>query len=252
MPAGDGTRSGKAPLLVACGEVFFRYRNGLIPLVLVPLFLACLPRPAFGDARLDAWMDGLGLAVAVLGQSLRAAVIGYAYIKRGGKGGRVYAAKLVTEGFFRHSRNPLYLGNLLVLSGLFIIHNNPWVYLLGGSFVLFAYRAIVAAEETYLRARFGAEYEDYCRRVRRWLPDFRGLGRSLDGYRFDWRRLLVKEYGTAYVWTAAALLLLAYEVLTRSDYRQEARHLAMLALLLAFATAGWAAARYVKKGTLLR
>jgi hypothetical protein len=196
-------------------------------------------------------MDLLGVAVAVAGQSFRAAVIGYAYIKRGGKHGQVYAARLVREGFFAHSRNPLYLGNLLVLLGLFIIHNNTWVYVLGLPFFGFAYRAIVAAEEAYLRQKFAAAYDDYCRRVPRWLPDLRGLSRSLEGFRFDRKRVIVKEYGSAYAWTATAVLLLAYEAVTRSDYTDELPRLTVLAILLALLTAGWAAARYMKKGTVL-
>ena len=58
----------------------------------------------------------------------------------------MYAETLVTRGFFAHSRNPLYLGNFLVLLGLFVIYNNPWVYALGVAFFAVTYRAIVAAE----------------------------------------------------------------------------------------------------------
>lgn len=233
--------------LVWWGNFFFRYRNGLFPVVLVALFVAFRPVYPRGSEPLDNWVDLLGLTVAVAGQCLRFAVIGYAYIKRGGKNKQVYAEKLVTEGFFRHSRNPLYLGNLLVLLGLFIIHNNPWVYVLGFAFFLFAYSAIVAAEEEYLREKFGAEYEEYCRRVNRWLPDFRGLRRSIEGMRFTWRRVVTKEYGSTFAWCAGALLLLAHDTLVYSDYEQRRSYLNTLAALLVVVTIGWAAIRYLKK-----
>lgn len=240
----------RTSLLVACGNFFFRYRNAVFPAVLLALLLALPPVAPRGSVRLDAWMDALGVLVALAGQVLRAAVIGYAYIKRGGKHGRVYAATLVTEGFFAHSRNPLYLGNLLVLAGLFLIHNNPWVYLLGGGFFLFAYRSIVAAEEAYLRAAFGEAHADYCRRVPRWLPDFRGLGLSLQGFRFDWHRVVVKEYGTTYAWVACVLLLLGEEAVRRAPGGLPTGRLLALGILLLALTAGWAAARYLKKGGL--
>jgi phospholipid methyltransferase len=196
---------------------------------------------------LDNWTDLLGLAIALAGQALRFAVIGYAYIKRGGKNKQVYAERLVTDGFFRHSRNPLYLGNLIVLLGLFIIHGNPWVYALGVPFFLFAYSAIVAAEEAYLRGKFGEEYEEYCRQVNRWLPDFRGLRRTMNSMRFAWRRVVLKEYGSTFAWCAGALLLLAYDTLAYFQYEQRQAYLNGLAALLVAATANWLMIRWLKK-----
>lgn len=229
----------------------FRHRNAVFPLVLLAVFAGFRPVYPLGSEQLDWWLDLLGAAVALTGQSLRAAVIGYAYIRRGGKNREIYADSLVTEGLFRHSRNPLYLGNLLILLGLFVIHNNPWVYALGVPFFLFAYSAIVRAEEACLRDKFQQAYDDYCRRVNRWLPNFRGVSQSVAGVEFAWRRLVVKEYGSTYAWMASALLLLAYETLTYSDYAHQRTYLNALAMLLLLATGGWVAARYLKKSGLL-
>ncbi len=87
------------PLLVRCGNWFFRYRDFAFPLVFV--VLAVLTRPAFplGNPYLDYVVDALGLLVALGGQILRAAVIGLAYIRRGGKDKQIYASELVQEGF---------------------------------------------------------------------------------------------------------------------------------------------------------
>jgi protein-S-isoprenylcysteine O-methyltransferase Ste14 len=240
-------RSTRVSPLVWWGSFFFRYRNGLFPLVLVALFAGFRPVYPGGSERLDTWLDLLGIGVILTGQSLRAAVIGYAYIQRGGKNKQVHAETLVTEGLFRHSRNPLYLGNLLVLTGLFIVHHNPWVYGLGIPFFVFAYRSIVAAEEAYLRGKFGAKYEEYCRRVNRWLPDFRGLRRSIEGMRFSWRRVVLKEYGSTCAWCAGVLLLLAYDTLTHFHYEQRPLYLTTLAALLAVVAAAWVTVRFLKK-----
>jgi protein-S-isoprenylcysteine O-methyltransferase Ste14 len=243
----DVVRPARGSLLIQCGSFFFRTRNGLFPLVLLLLFAGFRPVYPRGSERLDNWPDLLGITVALIGQILRAAVIGYAYIKRGGKNRQVYAETLVTEGFFRHSRNPLYAGNLLVLLGLFLIHGNPWVYALGMLFFLFAYSAIVAAEEAYLRGKFGAEYDDYCRRVNRWLPDFRGLRGTTRGMRFNWQRVVTKEYGSTCAWCAGALLLLAYDTLTYFDYRQRQPFLTLLGILLALVMVAWGVIRWLKK-----
>src|SRR6185369_3584506 len=101
--------AGPAPsLLIRCGNFFFRHRNLVFPLVWVPAFIAFPPRFPGGNERADFGLDMLGLAIGLAGQGLRALVIGYKYVKRGGKGKKVYADTLVTEGFFNHSRNPLY------------------------------------------------------------------------------------------------------------------------------------------------
>src|SRR4029079_1357064 len=110
----------------------------------------------------------------------------------------VYADRLVQEGFFAHCRNPLYVGNLMVLAGVMIVYNSPWVYLIGASFFLYLSLTIVMAEEDYLGRKFGDEYASYCRRVNRFLPNFRGLSSSVAGMQFDWRRVVRKEYGTIF------------------------------------------------------
>jgi protein-S-isoprenylcysteine O-methyltransferase Ste14 len=190
---------------IAYGHFLFRTRNWFFPLVLVPIFLLTQPVP-------DPRMHVLGVLVSIAGLAFRALVIGLAYIKRGGIGKRIAAPVLVTEGMFAHVRNPLYLGNLLIAAGLLIVHNDPWSYLLGGGFVLLSYASIVAAEEEFLRGRFGAQYEAYCARVPRWLPDLRHFRRTLAGMRFDGRRVLAKDYGTAAAWAISVSLLFMDEV----------------------------------------
>jgi protein-S-isoprenylcysteine O-methyltransferase Ste14 len=229
------------------GGFFFRRRNLVFTLVLFGLLVGLRPVPFGGSPALDRWMDVAGFGIALLGQALRVAVIGYAYIVRGGRQGKVYADRLVTEGFFNHARNPLYLGNLLVLAGLFMIHNNPWGYLIGLPIFLFAYAAIVAAEEAYLGRQFGAEYREYCRRVPRWVPDFRGLRRTVAGMEFNWQRVLVKEYNATYTWLAAVLGIQCYEALLEPPSPRRDTVLAILAGLFVVLTALWLRVRVWKK-----
>lgn len=136
--------------LIRVGQFFFRYRDALAPLVFLMLIVSTKPRLAFGSVRGDALIDGLGILVVAGAQVLRVGVIGYAYIIRGGKNKQVYAEQLVQEGFFAHSRNPLYLGNLVGICGLLVIHNSPSAYMIGIPFSLFLYVTIVVAEEDFL------------------------------------------------------------------------------------------------------
>jgi len=248
-PQGTIARTGP---LVAYGNFLFRYRNLVFPIVTAALLFLAPPAAApFGLA--DDWpIDLLGVAAVLAGQGLRFAVIGYAYIKRGGRGRQVYADKLVAEGFFAHSRNPLYLGNLIVLGGLFLIHNAFWVHAIGIPFFLLAYVAIVAAEEAYLHRKFGPQYDAYCARVPRWLPNFAGLSHSLADMRFNWRRVVVKEYSTTFTLATTVLALFAYEAVAQSSVAESQRILIGFAVAFTLLLAAFSVARYLKKSGVWR
>ena len=79
------------------------------------------------------------------------------------------ASALVTGGLYRWTRNPMYVGMLLVLLGWAIYLSN--IAALAGLplFILYISRFQIAPEERALQARFGSEFERYKGRVRRWL-----------------------------------------------------------------------------------
>jgi protein-S-isoprenylcysteine O-methyltransferase Ste14 len=76
---------------------------------------------------------------------------------------------LVTTGIHGWSRNPIYVGMLLLYAGIGIAARSPWVLILAlPVFVILRY-GVVAREETYLEQRFGETYRNYKAHVRRWL-----------------------------------------------------------------------------------
>jgi protein-S-isoprenylcysteine O-methyltransferase Ste14 len=235
------------PFLVACGNFFFRYRNAVFPLVMLALFATFPPGWSGASERLNLGLNLAGLALALSGQVLRAAVIGFAYIKRGGLNKQVYATTLVTDGFFGICRNPLYVGNLLMQVGLLVIHGNPWVLVLGMAFFVFAYMSIVAAEECFLSGKFGEDYSAYCCAVNRWWPDFGRLARSTEGMRFVWRRVVIKDYSTLCSNLVTALLLLAYEAVYQHGLPAAQSQLTVYGVLLVLLGTAALAVRYAKK-----
>ena len=79
------------------------------------------------------------------------------------------ASALVVRGVFRLTRNPMYLGMAILLAAWGIYLANIAALAVVPLFVLYINRFQIAPEERALRARFGAEFDAYCRRVRRWL-----------------------------------------------------------------------------------
>jgi protein-S-isoprenylcysteine O-methyltransferase Ste14 len=76
---------------------------------------------------------------------------------------------LVTTGIHGWSRNPIYVGMLLLYAGIGTSARSPWVLVLALPLVFILRYRVVAREETYLERRFGDAYRDYKARVRRWL-----------------------------------------------------------------------------------
>jgi protein-S-isoprenylcysteine O-methyltransferase Ste14 len=78
-------------------------------------------------------------------------------------------AKLVTNGPFRFTRNPLYLALTLIYAGIALIAHSIWALLLLFPVTLIMTRFVIQREEEYLSRAFGAEYDRYKMSVRRWI-----------------------------------------------------------------------------------
>ena len=79
------------------------------------------------------------------------------------------SSSLVSWGVYRVTRNPMYLGLLLVLTGWSIHLSNPLPFLFLPVFVLYINRFQIAPEERALSSLFGGEFTAYRSRVRRWI-----------------------------------------------------------------------------------
>jgi protein-S-isoprenylcysteine O-methyltransferase Ste14 len=79
------------------------------------------------------------------------------------------ASALVTDGPYRHSRNPIYLADVLILLGLAELTKNVWFVLFAATFAALVTWLAILPEERHLEARFGEAWLDYARRTRRWI-----------------------------------------------------------------------------------
>ncbi len=79
------------------------------------------------------------------------------------------ATNLVTQGPFAWSRNPIYVSDWFVYFGVTLLLGTAWALLLAPVVWAIMRFGVIRHEEAHLLAKFGDEYQNYCRRVRRWL-----------------------------------------------------------------------------------
>lgn len=79
------------------------------------------------------------------------------------------ASRVVTGGIYRITRNPMYVGLTALLTTWAVWLAVPWTLVGPASFALFTQRYQILPEERVMKAKFGKEYDDYRKRVRRWL-----------------------------------------------------------------------------------
>jgi len=76
---------------------------------------------------------------------------------------------LTTTGFYAYSRNPMYISFIIFWTGAFLAFSNLGMLLILLGECVFYHLQVVYREEPFLRKRYGAEYEEYCKKTRRWL-----------------------------------------------------------------------------------
>jgi len=234
--------------MIRIGNFFFKYRNIIFLFFYLALFIPSWP--VFSERNAGAsyfwWPLFGGLLITFSGQLIRAISIGLAYIIRGGKDGKVYAEELITQGMFNHGRNPLYVGNILMLVGVGILSNSLFYVAVMLPVFMFIYQCIVLAEENFLRKKFGAQYDVYCKKVNRWLINPAGLSTTFAENDFNWRRYILKEYNTIYIWLSGITLVILFTYPQLTNYNNQQRNL-LLSIILPFLLALYLTVRYLKK-----
>ena len=127
-----------------------------------------LPLPlAVPAASLPRWTLAAGLML--IGAAIFAAAVGN--FRRAGTPvpSTEPVRALVTTGIHGWSRNPIYVGMLLLYAGIGVAARSPWMLILAVPLVIVMRTVVVAREEAYLERHFGAAYRDYKARVRRWV-----------------------------------------------------------------------------------
>jgi len=111
----------------------------------------------------------IGYGLGVVGLALIAWGLGTLVLARTNVWPNRQADRLITAGPFRIWRNPIYMGEVLILLGLAQVTYNLWFAILAPVFALAIFKLAILPEERHLEARFGETYLDYKSRTRRWF-----------------------------------------------------------------------------------
>jgi protein-S-isoprenylcysteine O-methyltransferase Ste14 len=111
----------------------------------------------------------IGAGLALLGLALMLWAILWMARRRTTVIPRRDPAALVTDGPFRWSRNPIYLGDAMILAGAALMFHAPLAFLLVPAFVLLVTRRYILDEEDRLRQAFGPAFDQWALATRRWL-----------------------------------------------------------------------------------
>jgi len=217
------------------GAVFFRIRSfAPLPIIYVVVGQSWDAHrfPGPGGAAVDATLNGVGLALCVLGALIRFVTLGFIPHGTSSQSRTLRAPQLNTDGPYAVVRHPLYLGNFFITVGLLCIAHEPWAWTLGFGYWLLSHALISRAEEQLLQRTFGARYDEWAARVPGWVPALSKLG-QLKGP-FDWKRAVQREVNPLVAWGLGATLLLMWERFVRIELPASLgkQYLAVVVLLL--------------------
>ena len=151
--------------------------NTLLFTIFVPGTVAgWLPYRLHGDspATSNLGLRVIGILLIVIGTAiyLHTAFWGFALRGRGTPAPIAPTKKLVVEGLHRYVRNPMYIGVATIVLGQAVLYQSWHILEYLTNVLVIVQFFVLFYEEPTLAQQFGAEYEEYKKRVPRWIPRF--------------------------------------------------------------------------------
>lgn len=188
------------------GNFLFKHRS-FTPLPLIVLVFIIFKPIDLGAANI--FINLGGFMVSLFGESIRVIAVGYSHKGTSGRERFLKAEALNTTGIYSLVRNPLYIGNLLIFSGLVAVFANIWAEVVVAVFLIAQYYFIILSEEDFLSREYGKEYQDYCVRMRRVIPVFKNYEKNSNPFALS--KVIFKESDSVFNMLAMYLLVLGYK-----------------------------------------
>lgn len=191
------------------GVFLFRWRS-FLPLLLIPLAAVAMLESdfferQFGETAENLWDVGCVL-VSFAGLGIRMFTVGFVPAGTSGRNTRDQRADVLnTTGIYSTVRNPLYLGNFLMLIGAVLAIQVWWFVVIVTFLFWIYYERIIAAEEAFLAEKYGKTYTDWASETPVILPDLKRWRKP--AMAFSWRTVFRREYNGIYLITVLFLVI---------------------------------------------
>ncbi len=188
------------------GNFLFKHRS-FTPVPFIVLVFIVFKPIDMGEQNIIVNMGGL--LVSLFGEMIRVISVGYAFAGTSGRESYLRAENLNVTGIYSIVRNPLYIGNFFMFTGLVAVFSNIYALLVFGVFLILQYYFVILAEENFLIETYGKDYETYCTRVRRIIPTFKDYKKNRNP--FNLKKVIFKENDSVFNMLVMYLLVLLYK-----------------------------------------
>jgi protein-S-isoprenylcysteine O-methyltransferase Ste14 len=188
------------------GNFLFMHRS-FTPVPLIILVFIIFRPIDLGEKNI--LINLLGLLISLLGEIVRIIAVGYAHKGTSGRESYLKADALNTTGIYSIVRNPLYIGNFFMFTGLVIVYASIFAVIVFPVFSILQYYFIILSEEDFLREKHGRDFETYCRRVRRIIPTFNDYRKNQNP--FNLKKVVFKENDSVFNMLVMYILVLLYK-----------------------------------------
>jgi len=188
------------------GNFLFKHRS-FTPIPLI-IFVFVIFKPVdLGDK--NGLINLSGIFISFLGEIIRIITVGYSFTGTSGREPFLRADALNTTGIYAIIRNPLYIGNFLMFTGIVIVYANVSAVFVFALFLILQYYFIILSEENFLQEKYGESYETYCRQVKRIIPGFKNYRKNQNT--FSLSKVIYKESDSIFNMLMMFLLVLLYK-----------------------------------------
>jgi protein-S-isoprenylcysteine O-methyltransferase Ste14 len=189
------------------GNAFFRWRS-YIPLILLPILILRLNdlNQSFANQHLEIIYQAFCLLISFSGEFVRIITIGFVPSGTSGRNTKAQrATALNTTGMYSITRNPLYLGNFLIILGVSVFTRSWQIVLINCILFLLFYVPIILVEESFLLTNFGDKYKEYLTKAPCFFPRF-NLWNSAEND-WSWGMVIRREYSSIFSTTLSFVII---------------------------------------------
>ena len=191
------------------GNAFFRWRS-YIPLIILPILILRLNdlKHTFPNQCAEIIYQAFCFFISFSGEFVRIITIGFVPSGTSGRNTKAQrATALNTTGMYSITRNPLYLGNFLIILGISVFTRSWQIVLINCILFLLFYVPIILVEENFLLGKFGEKYSEYLSKVPCFFPRFRLWSSAENSW--SWGMVMRREYSSIFS-TVLSFVIIAH------------------------------------------